>query len=134
MKKLIIGVLVSLLIIATLLFWPRSKPSRDEAIRKNLPGTWVVDWGHGVSSTSVIGTDDSYVCQITGFTNGMAVKLEGVIQVKDGFLVDTTKKSSQTNAHVPYVGRERIIRAGAHEMVVSLIGGNGESVMRKVTR
>src|ERR1035438_798526 len=118
MKKLIIGVVVSLLIIVTLLFWPHSKPSRDEVVRKNLPGTWVVDWGNGVHSTSVVGTDDSYVCQIIGFTNGMVVKLEGVIQVKDGFLVDTTKKSNQTNAHVPFVERERIIRADAHEMVV----------------
>jgi hypothetical protein len=135
MKKTItIGFTVALLIIVALLSWQHFKPSRDAKIRKNLPGIWVVNWGKNHRSTSTISPDGSYVCQITGSSDGTVVTVEGTFQVRDGFLIDTMTKSSQTTTHVPNVSRGQIIRADAHEMAISFDGGNGESVFRKDTR
>ena len=101
-------------------------------ITKNLPGTWVVDFGNGVHSTSVVGADGNYVCQITGLATGEVIKLEGTFQAKDGFLIDTLINSSQITLNKPSLSRGRIIRANEHEMVVE--ARIRDAVFRKDTK
>ncbi len=110
----------------------RSKPSRDAVINKNLPGTWVIDLGVSTRSTIVVSADGNYKCQITGLPSGELIKLEGTMQVKDGFLIDTLTYSSRITLGKPSVGRDRIIRANEHEMVVET--DNWDAVYRKITK
>lgn len=127
MKKIItIGFIAALLVLVTLLAWQHFKPSRDAKIRKNLTGTWVVDFG-----SFTVRPDGSYVGWITNSTSGVVTN-EGTFQIRDDYLINTMTKTSRTNARVPYVGHLRIIRANDGEIVLD--DGGVEDVLRKVTK
>jgi len=133
MRKFIIaGFVVVLLIICAFLFWPHSRIPSDKVIRENISGTWVIDFSRGAHSTIVVGADGGYVCRITGANGRVAATLEGTFAVTNGYLVETTTKSSIANARVPATSRSRIVRADGHE--ISYTNDNGPVVMRKVAR
>jgi len=127
MKRIItIGFFAVLFVLVTLMAWQHFMPSRDAKIRKNLAGTWVMDFG-----SFTVHPDGSYVGWHTNATSGIVTN-EGIFQVRDGYLIHTMTKTSRTNAHVPYVSRERIIRADVREMVID--DGGVELVLRKDTK
>jgi hypothetical protein len=129
MKKFTaIGFLAALLFFVTLLSWQHLKPSRDEKIRRNLTGTWAVDFG-----SFTVRQDGSYIAQFSSPTAGRVVTNEGTFQVRDGYMINTMTKSSRTNAHVPYVSRVRILQADSSEMVID-DGGKVGLVLRKNTK
>ena len=105
---------------------------RDAKIQQELTGTWVVDFGHGMSDRTAIHSDGSFESQITGYTNGSVVSLEGTFLAKDGELVETVTKHSQTNAPVPFVMHGHIIRFDGHELVTKWDTAASDSVARKV--
>jgi hypothetical protein len=89
----------------------------DARIQKQVTGTWVVDAGNNIRSVNLIRPDGSFATKVTGFTNGSVVLIEGTFRVKNGELVETVTKSSQTNEKVPFVVHGKIIRLNDHEMV-----------------
>jgi hypothetical protein len=128
MKKIItIGFTATLLVLVTLLAWQHFKPSRDAKIRKNLAGTWAMDFG-----SFIVHPDGSYIGWHTNATSGIVTN-EGTFQIRDGYMINTMTKTSRTNARVPYVSQMRIIRADARELVID-DGGNVELVLRKDTK
>ena len=48
-----------------------------------------------------------------------AFEIEGTLEVRDGFVIDTMTKHSQTNAPVPVTNRQRIVRMDSREMVLN---------------
>src|SRR5260221_7266894 len=118
----------------------------DAGVRKNLPGTWVVSGvypsGGDFKSTITVAPNGSYTCQIIthGTSNSVRMfELEGKLLVKDGVLIDTMTKHSNTNAtHLPVTYRGRILRADKRELVVNYGLDAGfqeathETVMRKI--
>jgi hypothetical protein len=98
----------------------------DAKIRKSLPGTWNVDVaGDGTRSTFTIATNGDFVCR-----TGHGVELSGSFQVQGGFLIETVTKSSQTNAHLPFVSRARILQSDTNQMVVTF-DGTDKFVLKK---
>ena len=98
----------------------------DAAIPRVLLGTWVAEGvyplGVGFESTVKIASDGRYTCHLVCHNASNATRtceIEGTFQVKDGVLIDTITKHSQTNAPVPIVLRERIVRMDRWEMVLS---------------
>ncbi len=105
-------------------------------------GTWTLEsdnanGGH-FESKMVVAADGRYVCHgVTMGTNKIprTLEIEGTLQVKGGFVVDTMTKTSQTNAPVPVTFRERIVRMDGQEMVLNSSNSweTNLHVWRKVT-
>jgi hypothetical protein len=86
-------------------------PSDDE-MRKKLPGIWLFEAkfadGSIIHGTTTISPDGSSLTgmEIPGRTNGpRIISMEGTFQVKDGFLIETPTKYSDTNVPVPGISR-----------------------------
>ena len=107
---------------------------RDAKIQHDLVGTWDVDLGQNFHSTTVIHSDGTFEAQVSGYTNGEIVKIEGTFRAKDGDLVDTVTKSSMTNRPVPYVLHGHLISIDDHECVMKWDGATNETHSRKVTQ
>ena len=125
MKKFIALGFAVVLVIAAALLWQHFNQSK-------LTGTWVFDFDDNVQSVITVAPNGSYVCHVEGLTNGRVVKLEGTMQIKDGFVIDLCTNDSQTNAAVPRTMRGRIIRMNDHEMVLKWNGMTKDAVSRKV--
>ena len=98
----------------------------DASVPTELMGTWVAEevYTHGGSfeSTVKIAPNGRYTCHVVHRNASNAthnVEIEGTFQVKDGVLIDTMTKHSQTNAPVPTTFHERIVRMDRREMVLS---------------
>jgi len=128
MKKFIpIGIIATVLVLASFLCWRHFSSFSDEAIRKNLPGTWV---GSSPSSGSfVIQPDGSYVADFADASGKVATTHEGTFQVADRYLIISVTKSSRTNQPVPHDFLYRIIRADAATIVLD----DGD-ILRKDTK
>jgi hypothetical protein len=92
---------------------------RDATIQRELTGTWTRDFGNGFRITNVISPDGSYQCQIVGLTNGTIDSLEGRLIAKNGVLIDTVTKDSETNQQTPRVMQWQIVHIDRHELVLS---------------
>ena len=111
MKTILAFVLLSLLLAGC--------SRRDTTIQKELTGTWTRQLGHGFQITNVIAPDGSYQCQIVGLTNGAIDTLEGSLVAKNGVLIDTVRKDSDTNQQTPRVMQWQIVQIDKHELVLS---------------
>jgi hypothetical protein len=89
----------------------------DARLQRQVTGTWVVEVGNNIRSVNLIRPDGSYAAKVTGFTNGSVVMIEGTFRVKNGELIETVTKSSQTNEKVPFTVHGKIIRLNEHEIV-----------------
>jgi hypothetical protein len=96
---------------------------------RNMPG------GGQFQSTTAVARDGHYVCQISivssNHSSKEGVEFQGTFEVKDGFLIDTINKDSQTNGRVPRTSRARIIRMNDREMVVKYEESDTEAVFRR---
>jgi hypothetical protein len=117
----------------------------DAWIRKELVGTWASAGsyanGSTFKSTMTIARGDNYVCEVVVHSESgptRTVKIEGTLQVRDGVLIDTMTKHSNTNAVLPMSTRRRIVRIDEREMIVNwdsslgLVSGTNELVLRRV--
>jgi hypothetical protein len=125
----------------------RHEESADNKIQKTLPGTWVFEarhaYGGSIQYTVKVAEDASYVCTIVvpGRTNGPgSIHQEGTWRVKDGVLIDTITKDSQTNAPVPDTSYARIVSIDDQELVVDyvkvpwVVYPTNQTVFRKQTK
>ena len=92
---------------------------RAATIQKELTGTWTRHFGNGFGITNVIAPDGSYQCQIVGNPNGRIDSLEGTLIAKNGVLIDTVIKDSETNQQTPRVMQWQIVHIDRHELVLS---------------
>jgi hypothetical protein len=98
----------------------------DAAIPKEMLGTWVAEGVYpqagGFKSTMTIAPNGGYTCHLVSHNASNATRayeIEGAFQIKDGVLIDTMTKHSQTNAPVPTTFHEGIVRMDRREMVLS---------------
>jgi len=104
---------------------------RDATIQKELTGTWTHHFGNGGSATTVIAPDGSYHCQLVGGPNGPVDTLEGTLLAKNGVLIDTVTKDSETNQQTPRVTQEQIVRIDGHQLVLSINNGATKMTLDK---
>ena len=102
-------------------------------------GTWVCEFddpnGSHFKSTTVVAPDGRYMCHATTTgTNKISktFEIEGNWEIKDGVLIDTMTKHSQTNAPIPRTSRAQIIRRSDRELIAKWEGMENEAVLRKV--
>ena len=107
---------------------------RDATIQRELTGTWTRHLGNGCSVTNVIAPDGSYHCQLVGGPNGPTDTLEGTMMARNGVLIDTVTKDSQTNQPTPRVTQSQIVRLDGHQLVLSINNGAGRVTLDKVER
>lgn len=125
----------------------RHEESADNKIQKTLPGTWVFEarYASGSSNqvTIEVAQDASYVCTVflPGRTNGpRSIRQEGTWRVKDGVLIDTTTKDSQTNAPMPRTNYARVVGIDDHKLVFDfgkisgVVQPTNQTVFRKQTK
>ena len=129
MKKLTVIALAVCLLIAAALLWHHFEGSK-------LAGTWVVDYGRDIPirNATTFSPDGSFVCQISGYTNGMIIDISGTFEMRDGVLISTETKDSQTNAVLPRVARARIVRFDDRELDLRFDGDKRLVVLRKESK
>lgn len=98
----------------------------DAEVRKNLPGTWIVDGTNSADSFEshwAIDVNGDYVCRIVFQNSEDAISrtqdMRGKVEVRDGVLIDTMTWHSSTNARLPMISRSRIVRQNRSELVLS---------------
>jgi hypothetical protein len=107
---------------------------RDASIQRELAGTWTRHFGNGCSVTNVIAPDGTYHCQLVGGPNGPTDTLEGTMIARNGVLIDTVTKDSQTNQQTPRVTQSQIVRIDGHQLVLSINNGASRATLDKVER
>jgi len=90
----------------------------DATIQKELIGTWYRDVG-GFHSTNVIASDGSFQRQVVGVNNVTVNSSEGSLIAKNGVLIETTIKDSNTNVTTRQVVQWQIVHLDEHELVIS---------------
>ena len=126
MKTILTFILLSLLAVGC--------SRRDTTIQKELTGTWTRHSGADFAVTNVIAADGSYVCQLFGNPNSRVDTLEGTLIAKNGVLIDTVTKDSETNQQTPRVMQWQIVRIDEHELDLSGNNGGTTSTLYKVER
>jgi len=107
----------------------------DATIQRELTGTWARHFGNGCSVTNVIALDGSYRCQLVGGSNGPTDILEGRLIAKNGVLIDTITKNSETNQQTPQVTQYQIVRIDGKQLVLSINKGTTNvMILDKVER
>jgi hypothetical protein len=115
---------------------------QDAGPQAAIAGTWLfakdMPDGGQMQSTTRVAANGHYVSHLQTLSSNRIsrmVTFEGIFEVKDGCLIDTITKDSQTNAApVPRTDRARIIRMDDREMVVRYQGKDEEVVFRKQKR
>src|SRR5437899_756115 len=93
--------------------------SEDAKRQKQLRGTWSSPWGGGsITNITTVSADGHYSRVAVASNGGELARLQGVLKVQDGYLVDTMTKHSDTNVPLPHTSRGAIIRAGDREWVL----------------
>jgi hypothetical protein len=131
-------------LLAAILLSAGCKPQGDAKVRRNLPGSWIAagNYPEGGRFTNTITVDPTggYVCHVAAYgTDGIlrTSDLAGKFEVRDGMLIDTMTRHSNTNAPLPSTSRCRIVRFDGRELVITLdesVRGNlktNEVVLRK---
>lgn len=102
-----------------------SQPSRtDSDLQQMLVGRWLfLTNSLGASnfgSTVVVSSNGNYVADLSKFsqTHYKQHHLEGTWKIENGFLVDTILKHSDTNAHLPIVSKDKVLRLSSNELVI----------------
>jgi hypothetical protein len=103
----------TIVVIKTEQLSPIKSLPNDEEVRRNLPGVWQLDFASTTvrsgTSTFTVATNGDFVCKTVFSSDINPVELAGTFQVADGYLVETVTRSTQPNAHIPFVSREQII-------------------------
>jgi hypothetical protein len=112
-------------------------PPSDAVIQQRMAGTWRMNW-HILESTTTIGTNGDYVSYVSyAVSNSVSMqtkRFEGTIEIKDGLMIDTSKRSSITNQPAPYVVTNVIIRLTDHELIFRAQNERQPMMWERVTR
>jgi hypothetical protein len=113
-------------------------PPSDAKVLKMLPGVWHVDANGGSSadwhSTMTVASNGHYVSKIISHDDAgrmHAFELEGSLQVKAGYLIETITKSTLKGPTAPMTNRSRIVRVKERTLVVKSENMTEESIFTK---
>jgi hypothetical protein len=118
MKSKYLVIIFSLIVVGLPFAWSatesQSHPTDDE-IRQRIVGTWLVDTRLS-NGNSIIGTEAILVSGIitskatlTIGDNKEELEFTGIWQVKDGYLIETVKKSNTERIPVGKITRDKVI-------------------------
>jgi hypothetical protein len=122
MKKLtIIGLLVVVVAVCLLLHWQhvQSVARFDSDFRQQLAGVWLRQEAD-MRCTNTVAADGSFI-ELSWFSHPdrtNTYQATGTWLVKDGYLIETVKSSSNQSEVTPHTGAAQIIRSDAGEFVV----------------
>lgn len=90
-------------------------PSSDALIQQQIVGTWHLNW-IAMQCTTTISTNGDYVAN---WTDSLRTREEGTIEIRNGLMIDTLKKTSGNNQPVPmpHVSTNLIVRLTDHELI-----------------
>jgi hypothetical protein len=109
----------------------------DARLHAKLQGTWILDRTRpdgSIHTRTVIHSDGAYTCQTVARDNSNHVykfELEGTFETRDGYLIDTVRKHTDTNFPVPTVFRARIISMTDRELVIHDEANSVDGVFEK---
>ena len=88
-------------------------PSSDALVQQRIVGTWHLNW-IAMQCTTTISTNGDYVAKWSDRT-----REEGIIDIRNGLMIDTLKKISGNDqpVPVPHVSTNLIIRLTDHELI-----------------
>jgi hypothetical protein len=125
------------LLFLTLILTSCGRPQPKTATTRNLAGTWVgefdgPDCPH-TESKIVVGTDGHCISHatITRSNRVWTYDVEGTLEIKDGFLIETMTKTTQAGVRVPRTSRSQIVRMNDHELVVKCQWQENESILKR---
>jgi hypothetical protein len=120
-------------------------PTEDARLQQKLIGIWSLHidkdtggqtyaGGQTFDSSLTVASNGAYAAELTtaGSLGVRKFKIEGTMEIKDGFLIDTMLKHSNTNFTHSSVSRARIIRFDDNELFVKYQEADFESVFRRV--
>ena len=115
-----------------------SKAPSDTKVSKSLPGSWhMVPLSAEQSGNKIIFTiapnGDFTRHGVSSDGVHSSLDIAGTLKVQDGYLIETITNSSQRNAHLPRITREKIIRADDHEIVFTVEGMTNQITIQKDT-
>jgi hypothetical protein len=87
------------------------------------------------TSVATIASDGSYTARYTNVGPAWVNEgfIEGTQQIKDGYLIDTMTKHSNTNAVLPVILRARIIQFDDHQLVLQWEKmGTNQAILHKL--
>lgn len=95
---------------------------------QQLQGTWIYTrnnvTGDDFKSTITIDATGNYLCEIESRDqqdhNNRTFSLAGYMKIRGGFLIDTMTKHSNTNAVLPTIFTNRIVRMNDTEIVMRM--------------
>jgi hypothetical protein len=108
----------TILTFALLSFLAAGCSHRDETIQRQLTGAWIHISGT-VRVTDAIAPDGTYYCRIYDGPSRESDTLVGTLIAKNGVLIDTVTRDSETNQPTPRVMRWQIVRIDKNELVLS---------------
>jgi len=127
MKKFTIFGLAVLLVIILGLLWQHFKRPSDRQVQRELTGTWHRNYG-GSQITNVIASDGGLQSQAFGLNNIMVSSSEGSLIAKNGVLIQTMIKNSDTNLQMPRVEQWQIVHLDKHKLVMNFVSNKGDFV------
>jgi len=122
MKKIaIIGLLVVIVAVCLLLHWQhvQSVVRFDSDFRQQLAGVWLRQEA-GMRCTNTVAADGSFI-ELSWFSHPdrtNTYQRTGTWLVKDGYLIETIKSSTNPSEVATHTGSAQIIRSDAGEFVV----------------
>lgn len=127
-------------LVSLLFILPGCGRRSDAQFDQRFSGTWAANWkspaGSTFASTTTLNVNGNYSAQILvdGAQGKRTVDEQGVVQVRDGVLIDTMTNYCKTNLASPIATRGRIVRFDARELVVNWEPNDGISTNDAVFR
>lgn len=105
----------------------------DAQLQAKLSGTWTNSIDQlKTKSTVTVGPTGAFDCQVIAFGRSDGITrtstLSGTWMVRNGLLIDTTTRHSNTNAPLPMILTSSIIRLDAHELVIKYPSDDGKAM------
>jgi hypothetical protein len=129
---------------ALLLLLTACNRNSDARLQGKLPGTWTTSHdyiGFTDTSTVTVGPTGAYDMQVTEVSSNGTTRiftLSGICDVRNGLLIDTITKHSQTDVPLPVISTSSIVRLDTHELVIKYLPGQNamtnEIIFRKVEK
>jgi hypothetical protein len=122
----------------------KTKPPLSELeFQQRLVGTWELLWestnGSAFESSVTVTSNGNYICDAPSFspTSYKLFHIEGSWVMSNDFIIDTALKHSNTNARLPMITCEKIIRFDTNELVLQFENYSNhfvQAVFHKKTR
>ena len=111
------------------------KPASQVAGRNKMAGNWL--WTNAyMKGAFTVESNGNYVGVLkrVGSNHLRNIEMQGVMEIKDGVMIETVTKDTQTNGAVPRTSRAQIIRMDEREMVLRWEGLESDVILRRLNQ